>query len=228
MKHRVHVDRAVIAHVFAERPFRLHVAALVEIALENHLGVGRHQDVVGQALDHRRRFAAERGDQRQFVAGMPHGRRDEIERMRAACEGDRQLFAARDASRVDALEVGRGGDVGAGFVAVAQTQPTASDIAPSGRRIDRVVDRRAQVAAAVKGVVRVERQLGQIDVLAGNFHRVNGCIAGRDFHHRLRVCQALEILVVDFVVGGVERRQHTIAAAGGLGDKLGLLRVQPS
>ena len=41
MKHRVHVDRSVIAHVFAEWPFRLHIAALVEIALKGHLGVGR-------------------------------------------------------------------------------------------------------------------------------------------------------------------------------------------
>ena len=97
VKHRVHVDRAVVAHVFAERPFRLDVAALVEIALERHLGVGRHQDVVGEAFDHRRRLAAQRRDQRQLVAGMAHGRGDEIERMRADGERDRQLFAARHA-----------------------------------------------------------------------------------------------------------------------------------
>jgi hypothetical protein len=41
-EHRVHVNGTVVAHVFAERPFRLDVAALVEIALESHLGVGRH------------------------------------------------------------------------------------------------------------------------------------------------------------------------------------------
>ncbi len=63
MKHRIHVDRSVVAHVFAERSFRLDVAALVEIALERHLCVGRHQYVVGEAFDDRRRLAAERGDQ---------------------------------------------------------------------------------------------------------------------------------------------------------------------
>ena len=68
MEHRVHVDRAVIAHIFAERPFRLDIAALVEIALERHLGVGRNQDIVGQAFHHRRRLGAEAGDQRQLVA----------------------------------------------------------------------------------------------------------------------------------------------------------------
>ena len=98
MKHRVHVDRAVIAHVFAERPFRLDIAALVEIALERHLGVGRHQDIVGEAFDHRRRLAAEGGDQRQLVAGLAHRRGEEIERMGADREGDRQLLAARHAA----------------------------------------------------------------------------------------------------------------------------------
>ena len=171
MKHRVHVDRAVVAHVFAERPFRLDIAALVEIALERHLGVGRHQDVVGEAFDDRRRLAAERRDQRQLVAGMAHGRGDEIERMRADGERDRQLFAARHAGRVDALEIGRRRDVGAGLVAVAQAEAAAADIPSSGRRIDRVVGGRAQIATAVVGVVRIERQLGEIDVLAGDLAR---------------------------------------------------------
>ena len=219
---------AVIAHVFAERPFRLDIAALVEIALERHLGVGRHQDVVGEALDHRRRLAAEGGDQRQLVAGLAHGRGDEIERMRADREGDRQLFAARHAGGVDALEIGRRGDVGAGLVAVAQAQAAAADVPSPGRRIDHVVDRRAQVATAVVGVVRIERQLGEIDVLAGDLDRVHRRVAGRDFDHRLRIGQALEILVVDLVFGGLERGDQALAAAGGLGDHLGLFRAGAS
>ena len=132
VEHRVHVDRAVVAHVFAERPFRLHVAALVEIALEHHLGVGRHQDVVGEALHHRRGLAAQRADQGQLVARHAHGGGDEIERMGADGEGDRQLLAARHAGGVDALEVGWRGDVGAGLVAVAQAEPPAADVAPPG------------------------------------------------------------------------------------------------
>jgi hypothetical protein len=63
MKHRVHVDRAVVAHVFPVGPFQLHIAALVEIAFERHLRICRHQDVVGEALDDRCRLAAKRGDQ---------------------------------------------------------------------------------------------------------------------------------------------------------------------
>ena len=226
MKHRVHVDRAVVAHVFAERPFRLDIAALVEIALEGHLGVGRHQDVVGEALDDRRRLAAQRRDQRQLVAGMAHGRRDEVERMRADGECDRQLLAARDAGRVDALEIGRRRDVGAGLVAVAQAEPAAADIAPAGRRIDHVVGGRTHIATAVVGVVRIERQLGEIDVLAGDLHGMNRRVAGRDLHHGLGIGQALEILVVDFFFGGFERRDQALAAGRGLGDDLGFFRAR--
>ena len=102
---------------------------------------------------------------------MAHGGRDEVERMGADSERDRQFFAARDTRRVDALEIGGRGDVGAGLVAVAETEPPASDIPPAGRRIDHIIGRRAQVAAAVVGVVRIERQLGEIDVLAGDLRR---------------------------------------------------------
>ena len=165
-----------------------------------------------------------RRDQRQLVAGLAHGRGNEIERMRADREGDRQVFAARHAGRVDALEIGRRGDVGAGLVAVAQAQPAASDVASSGRRIDGVVDGRAHVATAVVGVLRVERQLGQIDVLAGDLHRVHRRVAGRHLDDRLRIGQALEIFVVDFFFGGVERGDQALSAARGLGNDLDLLR----
>ena len=156
---------------------------------------------------------------------MAHGRGDEVERMGADGERDRQLFAARDAGRVDALEIGRRGDVGAGLVAVAEAQPAAADIPPAGRRIDHIVGRRAQVATAVVGVVRIERQLGEIDVLAGDLHGVDRSVAGRDLHHRLRIGQALEILVVDFFFGGFERGDQAFAAGRGLGDHLGLFRA---
>ena len=87
------MDRAVITHVFAVRAFRLDVAALVEIALERHLGVGRHENVVGEALDHRRRLAAEACHQLQLVAGLPRGRCKEVERMDADRERNRQFLA---------------------------------------------------------------------------------------------------------------------------------------
>src|SRR5260370_16611583 len=86
--------------------------------------------------------------------------------MRADGEGDRQPFAARHAGRVDALEVGRGGHVGPGLVSIAQTQTPAPDIPSSGGGIDGVVDGRTRIAAAVVGVLRMEPELCEIDVLS--------------------------------------------------------------
>ena len=223
MEHRVHVDGAVIAHIFAERPFRLDIAALVEIALERHLGVGRNENVVGEAFHHRRRLGAEAGDQRQLVARLPRGRGEEIERMGADRERHRQLLAARHGGGVDALEIGRRGDVGAGFVAVAQAKPAAADIAAAGRRIDGVVDGRRAIAAAVIGVLRMERQLGQIDVLAGDFYVVNRRVAGRHLDQRLRAGEPSEIFVVELVLAGLEGGGEALAVAGGLGDQFDLL-----
>ena len=74
--------------------------------------------------------------------------------------------------------------------------------------------------------MRVERQLGEIDVLAGDLHRVDRSVAGRDFHHGLRVGQPLEILVVDFFFGGFERGDQAFAAGCGLGDDLGPFRAR--
>ena len=82
MEHRVHMDRTVVAHVLAVGPFRLHIAALIEIAFQRHLGVGRHQDVVGETFDDGSRLAAKRGHQGQLVAGLARGRGKHIERMR--------------------------------------------------------------------------------------------------------------------------------------------------
>ncbi len=223
MKHRVHVDGAVIAHIFAERPFRLDIAALVEIALERHLGVGGNENIVGQAFHHRRRLGAEAGDQRQLIARLPRGRGEEIERMRADRECHRQFLAARHRSGVDALEVGRRGNVGAGFGAVAQAQAAAADIAAAGRRIDGVVDGRAAIAAAVIGVLRMERQLGEIDVLAGDLDIVHRGVAGRHLDQRLRAREPSEIFVVELVLAGLEGGGEALAVARGLGDQLDLL-----
>ncbi len=187
MEHRVHVDRAVIAHVFAVRPFRLDVAALVEITLERHFGVGRHQNIVGEALDHRRRRGAELRHERKLVAAQPRRRGEEIERMRAGGERHRQFLAARDARGIDALEIGRRGDVDAAFGAVAQAQSPAADIAPPRRRIDGVIDRRAQIARAVERMLRMERQLGEVDILAGDLDRVHRRIRRWHFDERLRI-----------------------------------------
>src|SRR4051794_10601971 len=90
----------------------------------------------------------------------------------------------------------------------------------TGRRNNRVVGRRAHEAAAVVGMMRVERQLGEIDVLAGDLDGVHRRVVRRDFHHRFRIGEPLEILVVDFFLSGFERRDQTRTARRGLGDDL--------
>ena len=84
------------------------------------------------------------------------------------------------------------------------------------------------IATAVIGVVRIERQLGQIDVLAGDLDRMHRRVGGGDLDHGLGIGQPLEILVVEFVLGGLERGDQALAAGRGLGDDLGLLRAGAS
>jgi len=140
------------------------------------------------------------------------------------CECHRQFLAASHASRVDKLEVGRGGDIGPGFVAVAQTQPAAADVPPAGRRINRIIDRGTQIAAAVECVLWMERQLGKIDVLAGDLNRVHRCIVRRHFDQGLGTRQPFEILFVELVLTGLKGSSDALAAACRLGDKLDPLR----
>ena len=73
VKDGVEMHGPVISHVLAERAFRLDVALGTEIALKDHLGVGRNADIVGQRLDQRHRLAAQCADQRSLVGGDAHG-----------------------------------------------------------------------------------------------------------------------------------------------------------
>ena len=220
MKHRIHVDRAVVAHIFAVRAFRLRIAALVEITFKRHLRIRRHQDIVGEALDHRRRLAAKRRDQCQLVTALPRRRGKEIERMRADRKGDRQAFAACHGCRVNALEIGRGGYIGPSLISIAQAQATAADIPSSGRRIDRVIDGRAEITTAVVGVLRVKGELREIDVFARYLNFVYRSLAGSHLHHRLGIGEPSEILVVELVLADLERGSQAPWATRGLRNDL--------
>ena len=143
--------------------------------------------------------------------------------MGADREGDRQPLAARDAGLVDPLQVRRSGDVGAGFIAVAQAEPPAADIAPPRRRIDREVHRGTQIAAAVIGVLRMERQPRQIDVAAGKDNLVDRRGARGDLYHRLRIGETPVVGVVHLVLHRAERGGEPPVVAGSLGDQLDTL-----
>src|SRR6202044_2256761 len=98
------------------------------------------------------------------------------------------------AGGVDALEIGWRRDVGAAFGAVAQAEPAAADIAAAARRIDRVIDRGAAIAGTVHRMLWMERQPGEIDILAGDLDLVHRRIARRHLDQRLRIGEPPEIL----------------------------------
>ena len=86
------MDRAIVAHVFTIWSFRLEVSALIQIAFDHHLRVRGDQNVVCEAFHERRRLAANSRERMIFLALLPIGGSDEIQRMRADREGDRQAL----------------------------------------------------------------------------------------------------------------------------------------
>src|SRR5262245_32400645 len=68
----------------------------------------------------------------------------------------------------------------------------------------------------------MERELREIDVLAGDLHLVHGGFAGRYFHHGLRIGEAPEIFRVELVLAGLERRGQAPSVARGFRNDLHL------
>ena len=55
-EYRIHMDGAVIPHIFAERSFRLKVAAFVEISFYDDLRISWNQNIISEAADEGRGF----------------------------------------------------------------------------------------------------------------------------------------------------------------------------
>ena len=145
--------------------------------------------------------------------------------MRADRKIQLQMLAALDAFEKHALEVGHLRQVRQHGVARAQHQPAAADIAPAGLRIDRIVDRRRKIRRAIIMMLHVERQLGEIDVVAGEHHLLHRRVGLRHLDHRCgfairranscaRLRSSLE----------AERRRIAAAAAADRADDLEMLR----
>ncbi len=109
VEHRVALEQPVVADVFAVGALGLDQAALVEIALEHDLGVGRHPHVDGDAFHDRHRRAAHRADHVELVHRRRRGDGGEkIGRMAADREGDRQALALGDRRLIERAQVARG------------------------------------------------------------------------------------------------------------------------
>ena len=83
VEHRIALERAVVAEELAVRALPAPRGRARRNSLRAHLGVGRHADVVGDALDDRQRRIAQRRDEAELVDRQPHGGGDVVDRMRA-------------------------------------------------------------------------------------------------------------------------------------------------
>ena len=61
----------------------------------------------------------------------------------------------------------------------------------------------------------MERQPGEIDVLAGDLDGVHRRLVRRHLDQRLQAVQSLEVFVVQLVLAGAERSREAPRAAGG-------------
>ena len=74
-------------------------------------------------------------------------------------------------------------------------------------------------------MLRMERQPGEIDVLAGDLDLVHRRVAGRHLDQRLRIGEPPEVFLVKLVFAGFESGGETFAVARGLGDDFDLFRA---
>ena len=227
-KDRVHMDGAVIAHIFAIGPFGLAIAALVEITLDDDLRIGGHEDIVGEAFHEGRGLPAQGRDHMMLVALLARGGGEKIEGMAAEREAHGQTLAALHAALVDALEIGGRGDIGARLGAVAQGEATAAHIGAPGHGIDHIIDARTDVAAAIEPMLGIEGQFAEINVLAGDLHRMDGRLIGGNLHGGHGGRDARQQLFVDGLRGGVEGDHQALTAGGDLGGELHPLRPRLS
>ena len=155
-----------------------------------------------------------------LIALLARGGREEIEGMAAEREAHGQTLAALHAALVDALEIGGRGDIGAGLRAVAQGEATATHVGAAGHGINHIIDARTDVAAAIEPMLGIEGQLAEINVLAGDLHRMDGRLMGGNLHGGFRGGDAREQLFVNCRGRGVEGDHEALAAGGDLGGEL--------
>ena len=227
VKDRVHVDGPVEAVEFAVRAFLLAIAELVEIAFDDHLGVGRRQHPVGEPAHHRDRFAAQGRHQGELVGREPQPGGEIVQRMRADGEAHRQCLAALDAGDVAVLEIGRLREVRAHGAAVAEHQAAAADIGPAGGGVYAVVDARRDIGCAVELVLEMERQFGQVDIVALEHHLMHRRVRRRHFDDRLRIVHPPHVFVDHVALVGAEGGGEPSPAAGHRRHHLVLLGADP-
>jgi hypothetical protein len=125
------------------------------------------------ALHHRELFAAQRGDEPELVHRQPHGGGEIVDGVAADHDAERQSFAAAEAREIDRAQIAGGNEVDAGLRAAAQHQAAQPHIGPAGGAVEREVDGRGDVGAAILAVLQMHRKLGEVDVGSGRDYRLH-------------------------------------------------------
>ena len=108
MEGRVDVNWSVVAEELTVRPLGLNVPALVQIPLEDVLGVSRHQDVIGNALNYWHRLAPHGAEEGEFVRRRSKAcRANEVRRVGTHGIGYRQRFFCLHMRQIDGAKVAR-------------------------------------------------------------------------------------------------------------------------
>ncbi len=201
------------------------MAARVEIAFQHPLGIGRHPDVVGHAFHHRQRGVAQRSHQPELVDRQPHHRGDVIDRVGADHEAHRQRLAGRRARLVDRAQIAGGDQVDAGLAAAAQHQAAHAHIGPAGLRVDDEIDRGGDIGRAVGAVPEMDRERGEIGILAGEHDLLHRRLRARDLDDIGLVAQPPQQLRQQLGRRDPERARDPRAAAGDVADQLLALRA---
>ena len=158
------LGRRVVARVVAERALGGEVV-LVDIALEDDLGVRRYLEIDGDTLDQLDRLAAEEAGNHQFVDVLRERRARRVRGHRVEPECDRNLHPALREQIVGAtvlvdLPV-HGGRAGAEHLHAIHP-----DVALAGAWIARDHGRQRDERPGIAGPARLHGQPAQIDLVA--------------------------------------------------------------
>ena len=146
-----------------------------------------------------------------------------VARMCAHRERDGEFFAFRDRFFVDRPQVGRRHQIDAGFGLAAQHQPSCAGIGPAVFGVHDIVEGGGNIRPAIHFVLQMNRQPGQIDIVAGDDHLVDGRFGGIQLDNFLRRLQSAIHFAEQILGRNAERLRHATPTPGHATDQLGLL-----
>ncbi len=145
--------------------------------------------------------------------------------MGADHEAHRQRLAGCRVGLVDRAQIARRNQIDAGLAPPAQHQPAHAHIGEARARIDDEIDRGRDVGPAVGAVAEVDRELGEVGLVAGEHHLLHGRLRPRHLEHLRLVAQpALDFRHQRARLDAEGERQPG-AAAGDVGNQFLPLRT---